>query len=601
MGGWQFSWVDDDTWDISVDFDDNALISIVTMSSKNLGIKLEINDFLDSEYNVFVRRLAITNTSQQFSDIRLFMHQVFQISRGGRADTALYVPDANYILDYKGGCSLLIYGMDSDCKSFDQYAVGNYRIEGKVGTYVDAEDGELSNNAVEHGGVDSTIRFKMNLRPGELKKIDYWIVAAPSQYDCEIIHNIYLRDGVDLREQTTRTFWHDWLNIGVESLKGINKDYLDTTRKSLMIIKAHVDKQGSILASGDSSIFNYGRDYYCYCWPRDGAYALWPLIRLGYQEEAKNFFKFCRDTMNQKGYMMHKYQPDRAIGSTWHPLVNENRKELAIQEDETAIVIAMLGEYFDRFKDKEFIERIYRSMLKPMADFMAKYIDSDTNLPHASYDLWEEKFLTTTYTVSIVIYALNKAAELAVVLGGKEEDINRWRGAASLIEEAFSNKLFNKELGIYRKGLHWHADGMIDYDDTLDISSVYALFMFGKDPTSNNELLLTVKEVENKLVNKYPAGGIIRYENDWYMNNSNQQQPNPWYVCTMWMAQYYIRVGDSKKAEDMLAWCLRHALPSGIFSEQIDPNTGYALGVAPLVWSHVEFINTVLDLADTTN
>ena len=44
------------------------------------------------------------------ADIRLFMHQVFQISRAGRADTALYVPDDHYILDYKGRYSLLIAG-----------------------------------------------------------------------------------------------------------------------------------------------------------------------------------------------------------------------------------------------------------------------------------------------------------------------------------------------------------------------------------------------------------------------------------------------------------------------------------------------------------
>ncbi len=336
IGVWvdgQFSWVDDNTWEIGVDFDSDALVSIIKMSSKKLGVSLEINDFLDVKYNVFVRRISITNKNSRISDIRLFMHQIFQISRAGRADTALYVPDANYILDYKGACALLIYGMTSDYQLFDQYAVGSYHVEGKQGTFMDAEDGELSGNAIEHGGVDSVIRFKMNLHPNEIKKVDYWVIAAPSQYDCEAIHDIYLRDGIDAREEATRLSWHGWLNQSSEVLKLVSEDYKDITKKSLMVIKAHIDKRGSILASGDSSIFNYGRDYYCYCWPRDGAYTLWPLIRLGYQEEAKNFFEFCRDTMDKNGYMMHKYQPDKAIGSTWHPLVNDKRRELAIQEE----------------------------------------------------------------------------------------------------------------------------------------------------------------------------------------------------------------------------------------------------------------------------
>jgi GH15 family glucan-1,4-alpha-glucosidase len=164
IGVWangKFSWVDETGWDIKVDFDNEALVSIVSMSSASLGVLLQFNDFVDNKNNAFIRRISVTNTSDGPSDIRLFLHQVFQISRAGRADTALYVPEANYILDYKGGCALLIYGQTSDYQLFDQYAVGSYNIEGKRGTYIDAEDGELSGNAVEHGGVDSAVRFKM--------------------------------------------------------------------------------------------------------------------------------------------------------------------------------------------------------------------------------------------------------------------------------------------------------------------------------------------------------------------------------------------------------------------------------------------------------
>ena len=74
------------------------------------------------------------------------------------AKTLIYVPDEHYILDYKGRCSLLIYGQHADGDAYDQFAVGNYGIEGKRGTYMDAEDGELSNSAAEHGGVDSVLR-----------------------------------------------------------------------------------------------------------------------------------------------------------------------------------------------------------------------------------------------------------------------------------------------------------------------------------------------------------------------------------------------------------------------------------------------------------
>src|SRR5690606_11154835 len=159
----EFSWVDDGSWDISVNFETDALVSIIRMQSDVLKVELLFSDFVDSEYNVFCRKIKVTNQWGSPREIRLFLHQAFQISRGGRADTALFIPDENYILDYKGRCSLLIYGQTTSGQIYDQFAIGNYGIEGKEGTFRDAEDGELSGSAVEHGGVDSVIRFACNL------------------------------------------------------------------------------------------------------------------------------------------------------------------------------------------------------------------------------------------------------------------------------------------------------------------------------------------------------------------------------------------------------------------------------------------------------
>jgi GH15 family glucan-1,4-alpha-glucosidase len=130
---------------------------------------------------------------------------------------------------------------------------------------------------------------------------------------------------------------------------------------------------------------------------------------------------------------MHKYQPDRAIGSTWHPLIHERRKELAIQEDETAGVVFMMGEYFEATQDTSFIESYYPSFIVPAANFMASFIDKETGLPHASYDLWEEKFLTSTYTVTTVIAGLQTAAKLAERLG-HASDAAKWTASADGIK-----------------------------------------------------------------------------------------------------------------------------------------------------------------------
>jgi glucoamylase len=50
-----------------------------------------------------------------------------------------------------------------------------------------------------------------------------------------------------------------------------------------------------------------------------------------------------------------------------------------------------------------------------------------------------------------------------------------------------------------------------------------------------------------------------------------------------------------EEALELIRWALERRLPSGALSEQFDPETGEQLGVTPLVWSHAELINTVLD------
>jgi GH15 family glucan-1,4-alpha-glucosidase len=76
-----FSWVDSGEWDVHVNVDSDALISIISMNNPKIGVHIDISDFVDQEVNAFVRRLNVTNTQDKARDVRVFMHQVFQISQ----------------------------------------------------------------------------------------------------------------------------------------------------------------------------------------------------------------------------------------------------------------------------------------------------------------------------------------------------------------------------------------------------------------------------------------------------------------------------------------------------------------------------------------
>lgn len=594
IGVWvdgKFSWLHENFWQKDINFQDDALIGKSTFLNNELKLKLTIKDFVDCSHNTFARKVTVNNLSDKSREIRIFFHQTFQISADGRGDTAMYVPDGHYILDYKGRCSILAYAEHGTNNSFDQWAVGNTGIEGKEGTYKDAEDGKLSNSVVEHASVDSVMRCSLNIDANREEEVRYWLCVSDSQDKLEAMHRLMLNGGFYKRLRATKQHWWDWLDLSNNHKSVVDKKYLPVINKSLMIIKTHIDKHGGIIASCDSSIYNYGRDYYSYVWPRDGAYAIWPLIKLGYEHEAKKYFEFCNNIITKRGYLMHKYQPDLAIGSTWHPLLHGKNKELAIQEDETASIIIMLGKFLEATGDLDYIKELYNSLISPAANFMAAFIDKSTRLPHASYDLWEEKFLTTTYTASTVYSALITAADIALRLD-KNEDNEYWKNQSVLIKN-HSSTFYSPDKRAYIKGFILTEKGL-QTDNTLDVSSLYGAFMYGYGQES--ELKNTAEQIENLLLSKSPSGGIPRYEYDKYFTSEPPYMGNPWFVTTLWMSQYYSRMGFKERAVELVDWAVDKSLASGALSEQVDPSNGSIVGVTPLVWSHAELINAILDL-----
>jgi GH15 family glucan-1,4-alpha-glucosidase len=101
---------------------------------------------------------------------------------------------------------------------------------------------------------------------------------------------------------------------------------------------------------------------------------------------------------------------------------------------------------------------------------------------------------------------------------------------------------------------------------------------------------------------KTEIGGVARYEADGYMTVSTDYTRipgNPWFISTLWLADYYIAAATTKdelsKALDLLKWTVEKALPSGVLAEQVNPLSGAPVSVSPLTWSHSSFVATVMN------
>lgn len=588
------SWLDsDDSWSFSFDYPHSGLIGHTVVKNERIGILLEFDDAVDAHISAFMRNIHVVNLFDRPRDIRLFMHQAFVIADSrSNTDTGQYLPDSDAILHYRGRRAFIVSG---ECNNlpFDQHSIGLFGIEGHEGTYRDADDGNLSNSNVEHGRVDSTLRFRLEIEAHGSGRVHYWIAAGTSRREALYVHKQIQDDGMQARLQTTSDWWHKWMQPAYLVAAKIAPNHRQNFLRSVMIIKSQIDKRGAVIASTDSAMLNYSRDAYAYCWPRDGAFVLWPLIRMGYTDEAYRFFEFCKRGLHPNGHLMHKYRADGALGSSWHPYVHDGIVAPPIQEDETALVLFVFAQFYQLDPKPSLIKDFYASMVKPMANFLVDYTDSTTGLPKPSYDLWEQVFMTTTYTTSVVQAALLAASELADAANDPSNAV-RWRTVAGDISLAAHKHLYNQERKSFYKGV-LAKNGQITKYDTIDCSSVFGAFMFGLFPADCDEITSAVETVKAVFGVNDGAIGLPRYEDDDYRRSDPSIAGNWWFITSLWLAQYYIEHGQSDLAMKILDWVKDRSLSTGMMAEQINPITQEVISPAPLTWTHAEYISTLLD------
>lgn len=593
----QMYWLDNHTWKITVDYADDTLAAKVNAVSSELNLELNFLDVVYNEETIYIRKIEVVNRADYQREFKLYFNHQFEIYESTRGDNAYYDPSLNVIVHYKGRRVFMVNAM-VDNHSFDDYSIGLFGIEGREGTFKDAEDGHLSKNPIEHGLVDSVIGLYTSLPASGSKTIHYWMIIEKTVEEAQELNKYIISRTPEYLIETTMDYWNAWLNMQDFNFYGLTTPVIRLFKNSLLIIRTHTDNRGGIIASSDSDLLKYGRDTYSYMWPRDGANISMALSRSGYFNIADNFFDFCNEIITEGGYVMHKYRVDRSLGSSWHAWIHNGKARLPIQEDETALILIALWEYFKNSKDLEFIEQIYNSLIKKAASFLMGYRYTELNLPQPSYDLWEERYGISTFTSAAVYGALKCASQFAEILG-KETRYAEYTKAAEEIKAGILEHLYDENTGNFYK-LITYEGGVKTSDTTLDMSSIYGIFKFGVLDITDERLTRAMNNMLERLESKVGVKGMPRYEGDYYYRVSNEVPGNPWIITTLWLAQYYIAKAENEKeldgAKEILQWCVDHAATSGILPEQLHPFTGEHLSATPLTWSHAEYVLTVLDL-----
>jgi len=590
----QLSWLDDPAWQVRATCASSSLIGEFWAEHATLGVRLESRDAVHNEHNVFLRQWTITNLSTETREIKFYISQQFRIAESRRGDTALYDPRVGALVHYKGTDVFLINAFHEG-RQFTDFNIGLFGIEGKEGTYFDALDGVLEKNPVEHGSVDSVIGFTCNLLPEAQTTVDYWIVCAHSIPEAHSLDELVLKETPTRLIDSTEKYWTAWLRKEDRDIRLLSADQKALYERSLLVIRAHTDNRGGIIASSDTDMLHHGRDTYSYVWPRDGALVAHALDVAGYTDVTQRFFSFIATCQEPQGYLMHKYLSDGSLGSSWHPWLQQGEAFLPIQEDETATVLVMLWRHYEINRDLEFVETLYNNFIEPAAQFLAEYIEPTTGLPQASFDLWEEKYGTSTYTAASVYGGLMASARFASLLG-KDQDARTYQVIAQRVQQAIGDILYDQDTKTFVKHVRHTEDGL-KYDTTIDMSSVHGVIFFDVFDIDDERVTAAVATTRQALRVAGDSQGYVRYQNDTYYTLQEAGSPNPWIITMLWMAQYLIKravtVADLAEPLELLEWTVSHATESGTLAEQMHPHTREHLSTSPLVWSHAEYVLTV--------
>jgi GH15 family glucan-1,4-alpha-glucosidase len=610
-----FAWFDSPDWQREMLYEPDTLVTQVALTNAKLALTISCTDVVDFDRDILVRKMRVVNNAAAGSaarDVRLFFHHDWHIGESEGANTVYYQPDLRALIAYRDHCYLLVAGIvggaqvggpsqtRSGAMSLAQFATGYKEFNGQQGTWLDAVDGVLGRNPIAQGSVDSCIGFELGpIDAGQDAYCYHWIVAGVNYQTVRDDHAMVMERGPELLVQRTRDYWRLWLQNKPLVVGDLPDPLVALYKRSLLIIRTQIDDSGAIVAATDGDVWQFARDSYAYMWPRDGALVANVLSHAGYGDVTNAFFHFCAKVMTRDGYLLHKYTPDGALGSSWQPWMGpDGKKQLPIQEDETALVVYALWQHYALFHEVEFVRPLYRPLVKAAADFMVSFREPRTKLSAACWDLWEERHGIHAYTVAAVYAGLLAAANFTEAFG-EHELTAKYRQAAAEIQAAAREHFWSASAGRYVRTLHVDADGTVQQDMSID-SSLSGLFTLGLFDPASEEMRQTMRAVAARLTVKSEVGGVARYENDYYHQVSQDianVPGNPWFICACWLAEY--QMAEARTIDELheswawLSWVQQRSLPSGVLAEQVNPYTDAPLSVSPLTWSHAQFCSSV--------
>jgi GH15 family glucan-1,4-alpha-glucosidase len=455
------------------------------------------------------------------------------------------------------------------------------RDAGRLGIRIDTGEGllVLRTDAPLDGVDDGCVRARTTLRAGQtlhasLTFADDWPAVLPPLGDWS--HQAIAR---------SIAWWRNWA-----SRIRYDGPVRDAVVRSALVLKLLAyAPSGAVVAAPTTSLperigGNLNWDYR-FCWLRDASLTVRALFGLGCIEEADAFISWLLHTTRltrPELRILYDVYGNMPEGEQILSHLGGYRGSRPVRIGNAAIgqlQLDVYGEVIDAtthfVRTGGTLDRETERMLCAFGEYVCRH----WNEPDEG--IWEPRSGKGHNTHSRVLCwtALDRLLQLHATGYLQRAPVAEFRTTRELIRKDVAERAWNTDIDSYVARL----DG-----DRLDASLLLLAWYGFEDPRSDR-----MRKTYARLQKHLSAGNGLLYR----YRTADSPGEGAFGICCFWGAEYLaLGGGTAKDAEVTLERLCGYANDVGLLAEEIDPQTGAALGNFPQAFTHVGLINAALSL-----